>query len=389
MRQSRINGRRVEEIKKDMAMRLSVISFTEKGRMLSDEVLKKLEKPHGEIEVNLYTKCKACAGDRAYAHVEIVTTSLGEWTKVQLEERNALLFIGACGIAVRAIAPYLVDKLHDVPVLVMDEQGRHIIPILSGHMGGANELAVYIAEKTGAEPVITTATDLNEKFAVDMFAKKNGLFVANKDGIAKVSAKVLAGKEITISIEPGHGGYRKRNESDTEGSRMGPNGLPGEIRLTAYPPSGPVDVVITSQEETVRAAVVLRPKEYIIGMGCKRGKSADEIDGFIAKKISELSISSTQIYALASISQKGNEPGMIEWCRKKGVRFLTYTAEELQKTEGEFKKSAFVEEQVGVDNVCERAAVKASGHGGKLISGKYAENGITIAVSRREWMVQF
>lgn len=94
----------------------------------------------------------------------------------------------------RAIASSVNNKLKDSPVIVIDELGKFVIPILSGHMGGANELAVLLAELMNATPVITTATDINNKFAVDVFAKKCRLAIVNKDGIAKVSSKVLAGK---------------------------------------------------------------------------------------------------------------------------------------------------------------------------------------------------
>lgn len=105
-----------------------------------------------------------------------------------------MIFIGACGIAVRAIASSVNNKLKDSPVIVIDELGQFVIPILSGHVGGANELAILLAALMNATPVITTATDINNKFAVDVFAKKCRLAIVNKDGIAGVSSKVLAGK---------------------------------------------------------------------------------------------------------------------------------------------------------------------------------------------------
>ena len=111
-----------------------------------------------------------------------VRESIGEWTEKQMGKNHGLLFIGACGIAVRAIAPQLVDKLQDSPVLVMDEQGRFVIPLLCGHVGGANELARLLSQVSGACPVITTATDIWKKFAVDLIAKKNHLYIENKEG---------------------------------------------------------------------------------------------------------------------------------------------------------------------------------------------------------------
>jgi len=287
-----------------------------------------------------------------------------------MREKNALLFIGACGIAVRAIAPYLTDKLHDSPVLVMDEGGQFIIPLLSGHMGGANELAMRLAAKTGAVPVITTATDLNKKFAVDLFAKKNGLHIVNKDGIAKVSAKVLAGKEITVSVETG---YEEAVEKTPEG-----------IRLVSYPPKGPVDVVITSEAKTFPALLCLKPREYAVGIGCKKGKEAEKIEELICRILREIGITKEQVFALASIDGKKEEEGLLAWSRKGNIPFLTFSAEQLRETAGNFHTSAFVKEQVGVDNVCERAALRACGPEGRLIYEKHAEDGMTIAVAKRK-----
>ena len=345
-------------------MKLSVISFTENGKQLSESIVKLLEK---ELEIKLYTKCEAGIKDDIYSDILFLKKSVGDWAKERMQEQNALLFIGACGIAVRAVAPFLTDKLHDVPVLVMDEKGKYVIPILSGHMGGANDLANHIAEKTGAEAVITTATDLNKKFAVDLFAKRNRLYIANKDGIVKVSSKVLAGKEITICIETGH-------EITCEETG---------VRIVPYPPDRFVDVVVTSKDDVFDTSLLLKPREYVIGIGCKKGKKANEIDKFISKTINEMGISIMQIFALSSISQKSDEQGIIEWCRTEGIPFFTYTAEELQEVNGTFTKSVFVKNQVGVDNVCERAAVKACGEGGKLICPKVAENGMTIAIAMR------
>lgn len=350
-------------------MKVSVISFTENGILLSEKIAKLLR----EEECVLYTKCGAYCGERQT--VRFVDGSIGEWAKEQLEERNALLFIGACGIAVRAIAPHITDKLHDSPVLVLDENGRYVIPLLSGHVGGANELAVSVAEKTGAEPVITTATDLGHQFAVDLFAKKNGLIIVNKEGIVKVSSKVLAGKSIVISVESGHSEKAAK--------------LPKGVALIEYPPLQKVDVVITSENREFETAMLLRPKEYGIGVGCRKGKEAEKIEAFIRNHLQRAGISPAQVFGMASITAKREEPGLLAWSRKERLPFVTYTAEELERVKGEFHTSEFVKEQVGVDNVCERAALKLCGPEGRLVYEKYAEDGMTIAVAKREWRVRF
>lgn len=350
-------------------MKLSIISFTQNGIVLSKKIAKLLD----EMEYTLYTKYKACCQEEQT--VRFVTQSIGEWAKEQFAERNALLFIGACGIAVRAIAPHITDKLHDSPVLVMDEKGEYVIPILSGHVGGANELAVSLAEKTGAKPVITTATDIHNQFAIDMFAKKNGLTIVNKDGIAKVSSKVLSGKHITMSIEHGH--FEKNVK------------LPREIELVDYPPLQKVDVVVTSENREIDTILLLTPKEYAIGIGCKKGKEAEKIEDFLMSHLQKAGITPMQVFGMASIDKKRDEPGLLAWSRKEKIPFITYTVEELKSVKGDFHRSEFVKEQVGVDNVCERAAMKMCEPGGKLIYEKHAGDGMTIAIAGREWRVHF
>ena len=374
-------------------MKYSIISFTHNGMQLSRKLKKGLDKE----EITLFTKCSTITKIECQPDIAFVHCSISEWAKQQMEEKKVLLFIGACAIAVRAVAPHIIDKLHDSPVLVMDEKGKYIIPILSGHMGGANELACWISEKTGAIPVITTATDINKKFSVDLFAKKNNLAIVNKEGIAKVSSKVLAidetsNLEVTISIETGH---IKDNAH-----------MPAGLRLVSYPPNQPVDIIIASQvqeyyehscysvkndsdDKIFRASLVLQPKEYVIGMGCRKGKEADKIEQFIRRSMNELGILDRQILALASIEQKREERGLIEWSMKAGVPFVTYTAEELKEVKGNFHESVFVEEKVGVGNVCERAALKKSGAGAMLVYEKHAEDGMTIAIAKRNWSVIF
>ena len=377
-------------------MSLSIISFTENGIRLSGKIKAAVEASKNERyhrNVSVYTKCSHYAEEQSKLSLSYVDEAIQSWAKTQMEQRNEILFIGACGIAVRAIAPWVTDKLCDSPVLVMDEKGQYIIPILSGHVGGANELARQLGEQIGAIPVITTATDLNHKFAVDVFAKKNGLRIVNKNGIAKISSKVLAGKKITMSVENGHIGEKIH--------------LPEEIKMIPYPPVNPVDILVTAEDvrripyaldmqvdavsEAIGALALihLQPKEYVIGMGCKKGKEYEKIHQFIRKSLEEAGIDQNQIFALASIDKKKEEEGFLAWSRKQGCPFLTFSVEQLQAVEGYFHTSSFVKEQVGVDNVCERSALCGCGLNGRLIYEKHAEDGMTIAIAKREWSVSF
>ena len=166
-------------------MKVSIISFTDKGKTLAGRIARKLR--DDDYEATAYYK-----------------KPLYEWTEKQFTRKNAIIFVGAAGIAVRAIAPWVKDKLSDPPVLVVDELGQYVIPILSGHIGGANELAKEVSQMINATPVITTATDINMKFAIDVFAKKNNFVIANREGIAAVSSKQLSGEMITLYANKKH-----------------------------------------------------------------------------------------------------------------------------------------------------------------------------------------
>lgn len=376
-------------------MKVSIISFTLKGIELSLKI-KKAFSGETEEDLCLYTKCshaekslterKLTEKDLVESGLSYVEQPLTEWTGEQMKKRRSLLFIGACGIAVRAIAPFLTDKLNDVPVLVMDEQGRFVIPVLAGHVGGANELAVSLAERMGSTPVITTATDLNHCFAVDLFARRNALHIVNKDGIAKVSSRILAGEEVTMAVEEG---YLREEEAGIPGEKrlLEEINVPEGIRLVST--ESLADVLVAPASYGQGRLLTLRPKEYVIGIGCKRGKAAEQIDHFVYRVLKESGISMEQVAAFASIDRKKDEEGILWMSSHYGIPFVTYSAEELQQVEGTFHASEFVKSQVGVDNVCERAALRFSGPDGILITGKQAEDGITAAIVKRRWSVSF
>lgn len=380
-------------------MKLAIISFTENGIKLSQTVAKRLSRR----KVTLYTKCSRYTAEDL--KVQRVKESLQVWTAQRMAEGDALLFIGACGIAVRAIAPNLTDKLHDVPVLVMDEEGQYAIPILSGHVGGANELARELADLMDACPVITTATDVQKKFAVDLFAKRNHLEIMNKDGIAKVSAKALAGEQLTIAvraknIECYHPKFCEVCEEDfTEAenqllreANMHKHdwevcGVEPPLRLVPYVKNQPVDIVVSEMPDNKNALIWLRPRRYVVGMGCRKNKDTEELLAFYQETLEQAMVEPGEVYALASIDKKKDEPGLLVISERMRIPFFTYTAEELNRVGECVHSSEFVKAQVGVDNVCERAAFAGGGVSGWLIYEKHAFDGMTIAIAERNWSV--
>lgn len=333
-------------------MKIKIISFTNKGYELSARIQTALPSHDAEL---IYKGRKA--GDHT---ADPSGLSLSEICGEAFEQAVPLVFIGAAGIAVRSIAPFVKDKLTDPPVIVIDELGRFVIPLLSGHVGGANALAAEIADAADAVPVITTATDINDAFSADVFARENGLAIHDREGIARVSTSALSGKPVTISIK-------------------------------GYPPVEHVDVLITEAGEPLpdyralkdAASIVLCPKRYALGMGCRRGKPFEELRDFALKTLGDNGIELSEVGCIATIDVKKDEDGLKALSQAWRIPLVTYDAEVLAGAKGEFTSSETVLEKVGVDNVCERAAFLAAGPGAELTVRKTASSGMTAAVAER------
>ena len=341
-------------------MTVWLVSYTARGRALAAGIAGILS---GEgHECRAFALPRFCgAGD------EPLTVPASEWAKEGFRHADALVFCCASGIAVRAVAPHVRDKRTDPAVLVIDEKGTFVIPLLSGHLGGANALAEELAAKLGATPVLTTATDVNGVFAVDVFARKNGLFIEDMALAKAVSASLLAGKEVAFRSD-----------------------LPVEGELPAGLTDGTAELgILVSAEDRRPFTRTLRlvPRRYAAGVGCRRGKEAEELEAFLRGNLLRCGVGVRELKALASIDLKKDEPGLVEVARRFGVPFVTYPAETLRQADGDFTGSSFVKEVTGVDSVCERAAVLASG--GRLTVKKTAENGMTFALAKKEEAIRF
>lgn len=308
-------------------MKTAIITFTDNGRDLSKSLIEKVPLLNGA---------------RTYhAHDRKDKSGLNDFIKESFVREGAIVFIGAAGIAVRLIAPFVEDKTTDPAVLVLDEQGKYVIPVLSGHIGGANELSGKIASAIGAIPVITTATDINRKFAVDIYAKENGLELPDKADIAWISSRVLDGAKVNI-----------RNKAEEN------------------------EVYITIDDAEFRLA----RKPYVLGIGCKKGIRRSQIEGYINSVLSDYRLTLGDIGLVATIDIKKDEPGLIEWCRAHKKKLLTFSAAELMSQEGDFSGSEFVRKTTGTDNVCERAVVAA---GCRIFAKKMSNAGVAVAIGIR------
>ena len=283
--------------------------------------------------------------------------SLKAWTEKAFAEADTVVFIGACGIAVRAIAPYVVSKVTDPAVIVIDECGDFVISLLSGHLGGANDMARLIADAIGSVPFITTATDRNDVFAVDEWSKRQHAEVLEPNKIVLVSSKILDGKDIKV-----------RTDLDMDGKE------PDHVVMSDDDPDIEFGYIEKDREPLHIVPVIIH-----LGIGCRRGTSQIDIESAFADFKKETGLIQRSVVKCASIDLKANEQGLKEFCEFHGWAFDTFSAEELSLAEGDFESSEFVKKTTGVDNVCERAAVTSSG--GTLVIKKYAHDGVTFAAA--------
>lgn len=327
------------------------ICFTAAGRQLMEKILLQIPGETG-----------ACGPDK------LETGGLSDWTKENFKKGNVLVFIGACGIAVRAIAQYITDKTEDPAVIVIDEEGRFVIPILSGHMGGGVAAAKELSDIIGATAVITTASDVRGEFAVDVFAKNNGLVISDMKKAKSFSAYLLEHNKAFYMVDP--------EFEDVFEVSFSRDSL---VRVKDFDGLQEGDSSFTISPKTCDLEQLqLIPKCIVLGVGCRKGKEGSELIEFADRILDELSLDKRSVLAVTSIDLKNKEEGITELAEYFGAEFKTFSQELLMQQEGEFSTSQFVRETTGADNVCERSVMA---YGCKrLIMKKRAENGMTLAV---------
>lgn len=345
-------------------MKLNIISFTRAGSQLNQKISVNLVQ-YGH-DVSAYSIPKYAEPNGLIPMME----SLKEWTKQSFLEADGIIFIGACGIAVRSIASYIKGKSVDPAVLVLDEAGSYAISLLSGHLGGANELATQVAKFTGGQPIITTATDVNQRFAVDVFARKNNLYITDMQIAKEISIAILEGETVGLISDVNIVGELPESIKESTDANIG------------------IYIGIHEKKSPFKRTLRLIPRVITIGIGCRKGTSCGEILKAISSCFMSQQLSRHSIEQIASIDIKQEESGIIEAAKSMYVPFYTFSARELGRLEGDYSQSKFVKQITGVDNVCERSAVLASNRG-KLVQKKVANKGITIALAIRDWSIHF
>ena len=367
--------------------RVLLITCSVRGYATMQKLAKKLENISG-AEIIAKVKCEAL---QEVSMKETVKACVDEY----FEQVDAIVFVTASGIAVRSVAEHLTHKSKDPAIVCMDECSKHVISLVSGHAGGANALTQMLADVMWATPVITTATDVEGQFSIDDYAREHNLVVTDWAKAKAISAEVLATgakpvwvDEAEVSQEEEKNACEICKEQKSTGIDVGKienDGCENEIGVQKLQ-IGSHQVVITPQDVSVDAQTLqLIPRCIVAGVGCKKGIPVDKIEHAVQDAFAKAGLRMEALCAVASIDLKKEEAGLLEFCETRNVPFETYTAEELQAVSGTFSASEFVTGVTGVDNVCERSAVKyASEHGandGELLLRKQAQDGVTVALA--------
>jgi cobalt-precorrin 5A hydrolase len=270
---------------------------------------------------------------------------------------------------VRAVAPHLRGKASDPAVVALDQDGRHVVSLLSGHLGGANELARRVAQVTGGTPVITTATDTAGLPSLDMLARDSGLVIENLDAVKTVNGGLLAGQVVQLF--------------DPEGHLAIPPEHCARFEWVAAPhllePQRPAVVVSWREVSVPAGCLVLRPRVVVAGVGCRKGAASSEVMALLREAFAAKAAAFKSLALMASIDVKRGEPGLLEAARELGVEIRFYPAERLAGVKTP-NPSPMPLKHVGVESVCEAAALLAAGTT-RLLVPKMKSKTVTAALA--------
>ena len=329
---------------------IGVISISKQGNTLAANIKNLL----GNCTCYTLSKWKA-------EGFSVVNGTLKDFCKELFDKYDSLVFIMATGIVVRSIAPWLKDKTTDPAIVVIDDRGKHVISLLSGHLGGANALSTKIAALISATPVITTASDINQLPSVDMLAQSKGLLIDSMEKAKTITAMIVNHQQVDLVDDTGI---------------FTPNTLPATKDVC----EGKIIVsnkIITSQSIPY---VKLIPKNIILGVGCRKNTDAQKLLLFIKDAIRHFQIDERSIKTMASISIKKNEEAILKAAENLNCALQFFNTETLQKVDYLFEGSDFVQATVGVGSVSTTSAYVAGNKTGTFIVKKQVKEGMTLSI---------
>ncbi len=301
--------------------------------------------------------------------------NLRKTVEALFDRYDGFIFVMAAGIVTRVLGPIANDKSTDPAAVVMDEKGQYAIPLLSGHLGGANNLARFLAREHGAEPVITTATDVHNHPAIDELAKRENLLIESMDPIKTVHRAILSGEAIDVFTE---------QELDwPDPFRIRPLHPNQVVQVSDLPFNASAAVLVTNRikKGTPQGPLLtLRPCNLHAGIGYRKDKSASELIEQIESTLNACYKHQLSLQRIATIDLKSDDPELEEVGKYFGVPIVFFGADELQTVSERVHSSSFVQKVTGTGNVCEAAALLSADPSGTILHEKTARNEITTAL---------
>ena len=311
---------------------ITSVAFTHRARELSERVRQVWEEAAGKRrEIIVWRESK-------------------NLTESIFSASDTLLFFCASGIAVRMAAPFLKDKTSDPAILVIGEDGRFVISLVSGHLGGANRYALWTAELLHAQPVITTATDGRNMAAPDVWAQKYRLSISDMKLAKRMTSYLLNRSDASL---------KETEEAESPLKKTEASESPLQPNKKYY-----ICIADKEQQEKIREdagpgeeILFMEPKKYVVGIGCRRETEYEKMEAFIRDFLAENGIDPSLVSRICSIDLKADEDCIKRTARALKAEFTVFSKENLLSVIGDFSSSDFVQRAVGVDNVCERSAL--------------------------------
>lgn len=349
-------------------MKIAIIAITSNGATIGRKLLEGFDCV--ELHVSARYGSEADPLVRLFEPTALKELLCSLWNRV-----DGFVFIMSTGIVVRLVAPYLKSKAVDPAVIVMDDQGNFAISLLSGHLGGANELAERCALITGSRAVITTATDTAGLPSFDMLAKNSGWGIEDLSKVKTLNSLLLDNLEIAVVDGSGHTrnyfqgrGNLSYHDTFTQAAESRAEGF--LFVTNRYLPPGSMP----------QKTLILRPKNLVLGIGCNRGTTMEEIEEFVALQLHQLQLSPESLHSIATAEAKQYEAGLICYAEKLCLPIKFYSSTQLNQIVVPTPPSKHVLDAIGAAGVAEPAAILAS-DGGCLLLNKVKTTNVTLAVA--------
>lgn len=352
----------------------ALVAITKHGVAMARQLQKDF--PH----VDVYYMSKFEYGDEAGRHIQLFTGTVRLLLPALFKKYKGLILIISLGAVVRMIAPILEDKKKDPAVLVIDDKGKNVISVLSGHIGGANALTHEVAAALGANPIITTASDVQKTIPVDLFGARFGWIWDSEEKLTPVSASVVNEENVAIIQETGERNWWMHDTPMPPSLHLY-NTIQEAIEVKPAASLIITDRLLMDEEQVLlENGVIYRPKSLVLGMGCNRGTSFEEVEALIIETLNELKLSIKSVKAITTIDIKKDEEAFLQVTQKYGWEFVTYTPEQLNEM-SLVNPSQTVYKYTGAYGVSEPAAMRYSNNTNLLLEKKKSGNA-TITVAR-------